>query len=192
MDTLLLFSARSFIKIRKFKNLSESDMFLSKKQFFIRFLLCFLAISIVVWLIAYHRSDIPLEVYVLPPEKYDIEPHKIKWILTKENETCRKNLRKVSKKLDEPAFEIISDSLIIPASARVRAKKIFNKKPLVMWSSELHMTPIRCVIDLISPFGVNVLNYNLDPARCHMQDCKIKEKLKVGLLLLPHACWKFV
>ena len=155
-------------------------MSLLKMQSFLRYLFCFTAISIVVLLIACQRSDAPLEVEVLPLEKYH-EHHKIKWVLTKENETCRKNLRNVSRRLDEPAFEIINDPLIFPASARVRAKEIFKKKPLVMWSSELHMTPIKCVIDLIAPFGVNVLNYNLDPARCHMQDCKMRNKLKVGL-----------
>ena len=107
----------------------------------------------------------------------------IAWIISKENETSRRNLRRVTEKRSDPAYEILNDITIIPASARVKAKKIFKNKPLVMWSSELHMTPIKCVIDLITPFGVNVLNYNLDPARCHMQDCKPREKLKVSEFL---------
>lgn len=105
----------------------------------------------------------------------------VKITFTKESEAFTENL-KVSDE-GEVAYEIVDDITIIPHSAKVRAKKIFNDKPLVIWATEWHMTPVKDLEILLTPFGVKFFNYNLDIWRCAWQDCKAKEKLKVDLQL---------
>ena len=80
----------------------------------------------------------------------------------------------------EVAYEILNDTSILPPSARIVPKKIFKDKPLVIWATEWHMTPIKDLKNLLSHFGVTFFDYNLDPGRCEWHDCKVKEKLKVG------------
>ena len=82
---------------------------------------------------------------------------------------------------NDVAYEILSDTSILPPSARIVPKKIFKDKPLVIWATEWHMTPIKDLKNLLSPFGVTFLDYNLDPWRCEWHDCTAKENLKVGL-----------
>ena len=41
------------------------------------------------------------------------------------------------------------------------------------------MTPIKDLRNILEPFGVRFLDYNLDPWRCEWHDCRMKEKLKV-------------
>ena len=112
-----------------------------------------------------------------------VKVDKFEYNLTQENETFRKNLETVTINRSEPAYEILEDAKILPASARVRAKKIFKNKPLVIWATEWHMTPIKDLTNTLSPFGVKVLNYNLDQSRCLWQDCTIKSKLKVNSMI---------
>lgn len=107
---------------------------------------------------------------------------KLEFSLTRENKTFRKNLETVTINRTEPAYEILEDIHIVPASARVRAIKIFKIKPLVIWATELHMTPILDLTNTLSPFGVKVLNYNLDQSRCSWQDCTSMSKLKVSII----------
>lgn len=81
---------------------------------------------------------------------------------------------------DDVPYEILNDTSILPPSARIVPKKIFKDKPLVIWATEWHMSPIKDLKNLLAPFGVTVLDYNLDPWRCDLHDCKFKDKLKVG------------
>ncbi|ESO07280.1 hypothetical protein HELRODRAFT_170609 [Helobdella robusta] len=92
---------------------------------------------------------------------------------------------------EDEAFVILNDTAILPPSARIRAKKIFTKKPLVIWATEWHMTPIKDVVDLISSFGVTVKNYNLDPYRCAWQKeaCQAAKSLKVfSRIFMSYFC----
>ncbi|ESN93039.1 hypothetical protein HELRODRAFT_165195 [Helobdella robusta] len=81
----------------------------------------------------------------------------------------------------DAAFEVINDDTILPPSARIRARKLFTNKSLVIWATEWHMTPIKDVENLLTPFGVKVINYNLDPYRCEFQRkaCEARKNLKV-------------
>ena len=79
----------------------------------------------------------------------------------------------------EVEYEILNDTSILPPSARIVPKKIFKDKPLVIWATEWHMTPIKDLKNLLTPFGVTVLDYNLDLWRCEWHDCKAKDRLKV-------------
>ena len=105
----------------------------------------------------------------------------VKITFTEESDTFRESLN-VSDD-GEAAYEIVDDITIIPHSAKVKAKKIFKDKPLIIWATEWHMTPIKDLENLLTPFGVKFFNYNLDIWRCAWQDCKAKEKLKVDLHL---------
>ena len=101
---------------------------------------------------------------------------RLKIIYTREDDAFRDSLKTFD---NDEAYEIIKDVSILPQSAKIVAKKIFTEKPLVVWATEWHMTPIKDLRILLSPFGVTVLDYNLDPWRCAWHDCKAKEKLKV-------------
>ena len=54
------------------------------------------------------------------------------------------------------AWEELKDTSILPPSARIVAKKIFHTKPLVVWATEWHMTPIKDLAYILKPFGVQV------------------------------------
>lgn len=101
---------------------------------------------------------------------------RVKIIYTREDDAFRDSLKSFD---NDEAYEIIKDISILPQSAKIVAKKIFPEKPLVVWATEWHMTPIKDLKILLSPFGVTFLDYNLDPWRCAWHDCKAKEKLKV-------------
>ena len=104
-------------------------------------------------------------------------------LYTEESDSFRDNLDALGDDNDDDvAYEILNDTSILPPSARIVPKKIFKDKPLVIWATEWHMTPIKDLKNLLSPFGVTFLDYNLDPWRCQWHDCKAKEKLKVGLV----------
>ena len=105
----------------------------------------------------------------------------LKWKYTQENETFRKNLLTLNRVMNEPAFEMLEDITIIPNSARIKGKRIFKNKPLVIWATEVHMTTGKDLSNLLTPFGVRFLNYDLSLAACHLHDCKAKEKLKVSI-----------
>ena len=66
-----------------------------------------------------------------------------------------------------------------PPSAAIVGERLFFKRPLVIWAAEWHMTPIKDLRNILEPFGVRFLDYNLDPWRCEWHDCKMKEKLRV-------------
>ena len=105
---------------------------------------------------------------------------KLKLEFTKENETFRKNLLiLVDKNRTDPSYIESDDIKIIPPSARVTAKKIFHNKPLVLWATEMHMSPMKDLANTVAPFGVKVLDYSLDISRCGLHDCSRAAKLKV-------------
>ena len=105
---------------------------------------------------------------------------KLKLEFTKENETFRENLLiLVDKNRTDPSYIESDDIKIIPASARVTAKKIFHHKPLVLWATEMHMSPMKDLANTLAPFGVKVLDYSLDISRCGWHDCSRAKKLKV-------------
>lgn len=109
-------------------------------------------------------------------------------VCTKESDLFKENLNALGNddddNDDDEAYEILNDTSILPPSARIVPKKIFKDKPLVVWATEWHMTPIKDLKNLLSPFGVTFLDYNLDPWRCEWHDCKAKEKLKVRFVQL--------
>ena len=57
---------------------------------------------------------------------------------------------------DGEAWVEIKNESILPPSARIIGKRIFHKKPLVMWATEWHMTPIKDVTNIVKDFGVEV------------------------------------
>ena len=84
------------------------------------------------------------------------------------------------KKLEgPPAYDYNASSSILPASARYTGVRLFKTKPLVIWATEWHMTPIKDTRHFLESFGVRVLDYNLDPWRCEFHDCSAKARLKV-------------
>lgn len=125
----------------------------------------------------YGVNTVPRDVY-LWMNLYD--ESNLEWKYTQENETFRKNLLSLNRVLNEPAFEVLDNVTIIPSSARIKGKKIFINRPLVIWATEVHMTTGKDLSNLLTPFGVKFLNYDLSLAPCHMHDCKAKEKLKVS------------
>ena len=74
---------------------------------------------------------------------------------------------------------VIKIGPILPASANITGELLFKTKPLVIWATEWHMTPIKDMRHVLEPFGVRVLDYNLDPWRCEFHDCSAKARLKV-------------
>ena len=103
-------------------------------------------------------------------------PAKVKIRYTSEDDVFKDYLKIFD---NDEAYEILNDTSILPPSARIVPKKIFKDKPLVIWATEWHMAPIKDIKSLLAPFGVTVLDYNLDPWRCDMHDCTAKNKLKV-------------
>ena len=104
---------------------------------------------------------------------------KVTFTYTREDDSFKKSLT-FDDNDNDVAYEILNDTSILPPSARIVPKKIFKDKPLVIWATEWHMTPIKDLKNLLAPFGVTVLDYNLDIWRCKWHDCKTKDRLKVG------------
>ena len=77
------------------------------------------------------------------------------------------------------AYEVSLDLNILPASARITGIRLFKTKPLVIWATEWHMTPIKDTRHFLESFGVRVIDYNLDPRRCEFHDCSAKARLNV-------------
>src|SRR6218665_3640780 len=61
---------------------------------------------------------------------------------------------------------------------------VFKVKPLVIWSSDLHIGPIHDIKHFLKPMGVRVIDKSLDHTRCHRtQTCEGMQTLKV---INPH------
>lgn len=61
---------------------------------------------------------------------------------------------------------------------------VFKVKPLVVWSSDLHIGPIHDFKNFLKPMGVKVIDKSLDYTRCHRtQTCDGMKTLKV---INPH------
>src|SRR6218665_1277823 len=61
---------------------------------------------------------------------------------------------------------------------------VFKVKPLVIWSSDLHIGPIHDIKHFLKPMGVRVIDKSLDHTRCHRTlTCEGMQTLKV---INPH------
>ena len=92
---------------------------------------------------------------------------------------------------EDQAYEILDNADIVPASARIRAKKLFNNKPLSIWTKDWKTTRLESLIELLKPFGVHfVVEY--DPQYCSNLDCKVDEILEVIFVELINLFFRIV
>src|SRR5688572_22107383 len=57
---------------------------------------------------------------------------------------------------------------------------VFKSKPLVIWTNDFHIAPIRDVKTFLQPMGVRFIDKNLDDYRCHLtQTCAGMGSMKI-------------
>ena len=112
--------------------------------------------------------------------------------LTWESETFKKNMQMSTERSNQDqAYEILEDADIVPASARIRAKRLFNDQPLSIWTKDWKTTRLESLAELLKPFGVHFV-VEIDPQYCSNLDCKVDERLEVIFVVLLNLFFRIV
>lgn len=83
------------------------------------------------------------------------------------------------RRTEDQAYEILDDADIVPPSARIRAKRLFNNKPFTIWTKDWKTTRLESLVELLRPFGVHFV-IEFDPQDCSNPDCTVDGELEMS------------